>query len=219
MELPLLQNLDLGKPFKLFNLMKRRVSLSDQSRIRFKFNIRGVNLQSSDKIMQERRLVVLSNGKRQAVHRFLWLKYLWDSLSKLETILFFLMPESLKSAKISSVLRLRNEGKNLKVLRARVNKLEQLLNEKESTRNSYQGMRRMRIEIREEIRSLRPTKKFSGYVKTPSSVGSKRKSGGSINEPLFSSDFKTKESFAWYETLKAGKLQLLSGEVITDLDD
>lgn len=164
------------------------------------------------------RFVVFSSGKRRSVHKYLWHKLLWDELSKVEFLLFISMPETLSNMKMLGFLRCRLIL-NKKVLRQRVNKMEQILGEKVTSRSSYQGLKRLKIEIQMEEIKLPKVTKFSGYVKNISSIG--RNSGGPryIPEPISEEFVEERESFDWYELLSVGEFSLLSQEILLPEED
>lgn len=156
------------------------------------------------------RLLVYSQGSRAKVVQYLWLKFLWDELTKKEFELFLILPETLNSQIKVAVLRsLLIQGK--KVTRERLNKALILLGEEPHTRESYLGYKRLDVEIYDFTRSLPRVPKFSGWIKSSSAVGSKRKSRGpSFPEPLaiIENDYEDVE-FDWYSLLTVGDLVIL----------
>lgn len=131
--------------------------------------------------------LVFSSGKREAVKRYLWLKLLWNSLSKIEFELFLsLLSDS--DYKEWSYLKLSLQIPKKK-LRVRIIIAELFLGDTEiSWRKSYIGSLRIRIEIQKEIRKLPKTKKFSGYIKSLSARG-KSSNGRSGIEPDLTSPY------------------------------
>lgn len=128
--------------------------------------------------------VVLSSGKRQTLLRFLWLKLVWDELSKEEYSLFISFKEVLEDDKIVGFLRARLSVPK-KILRKRLNETEKSLGEKISTREEYQGLRRIKYEIHEVTRKLPKVRKYSGYIRTPSSASNKNSRRSSKNFDVF----------------------------------
>jgi len=155
----------------------------------------------------ESRLLVYSQGSRAKVVEFLWLKYLWDELSKEEWKLFITLPETLNSNQKFGALRASMLiGK--KKVRERLNnypfhKLGEL-----PSRIRYQGFKRLNVEIQEITRSLPKVPKFSGWIRSSSKVGSKRSRGPSYLEPLaiIENDYENNE-FDWYHYLTVGELK------------
>lgn len=158
--------------------------------------------------------VVLSSGRRQTVHRKLWLKLLYDELSFEEFSLFLSMPETLKNDKIVGFLRARLEVPKTK-LRQRLIVMESLIGDKPSLRESYLGIQRVRIDIRLERRKLRKTPKFSGYIKNNSRDKGGRLGGATTVAPVISNESEILENLFskeidWYEILTVGEITLLS---------
>jgi hypothetical protein len=124
-------------------------------------------------IDQERRskdvFLVFSSGKREAVRHHLWLKLVWDQLSKIEFELFLSLLKDSDYIYWSFLKLLTFVPK--RILRTNLNKAEKLLGLPITSRESYLGSRRISIEIQKETRSLPKTKKFSGYIKSLASRG------------------------------------------------
>jgi hypothetical protein len=158
----------------------------------------------------ESRLLVYSQGSRAKVVQYLWLKLIWDELTKQEFELFLLLPEVLNSEiKVSFMRTLLIQGK--KITRERLNRAESLLGLSVSNREQYQGYKRLDVEIYEFTRRLPRVPKFSGWVRSLSAVGSKRcQRGPSYLEPLaiIENDYED-ERFSWYEVLTVGDLVIL----------
>lgn len=155
------------------------------------------------------RLLVYSQGSRAKVVEYLWLKFLWDELTKQEFELFLILPETLNSEIKIAVLRsLLILGK--KVVRERLVHAQTLLGLTQSSRIRYQGYKRLDVEIKEFTRRLIRVPKFSGWVRSLSAVGSKRPGGPRELEPLaiIENDYEEKE-FDWYTYLTVGELEIL----------
>jgi len=154
------------------------------------------------------RLVVFSSGRRHSTFMYLWHKLVWDTLTKQEFFLFITLPEVLGSDKITGFLR------SILILpkrtiRHRLNLIERLIGEKETSQIHYQGYKRMKIEILKEQIRLPKTKKFSGYVRNIASLG-KNSRGTGIPEPVpFIYEDKV-ERTNWYYCLTVGEISLLS---------
>ena len=150
----------------------------------------------------ESRLLVYSQGSRSTVVKFLWLKYLWDELSKDEMKLFYSLNETLNSEiKVAALRAVLIFGK--KKVRKRLNKVLSFLQMETYTREQYQGMKRLDVEINEITRRLPKVPKFSGWVRSSSAIGSKRRPGGpSFLEPLAANEDDYKDlKHDWYNFL------------------
>jgi len=127
--------------------------------------------------------LVLSSGKREVVRRHLWLKLVWDQLSKPEFELFLTLLRDSDYAYWSFLKLLVFVPK--KILRKNLIEAEQKLNLPVSSRESYIGSQRINIEIQKEIRNLPKPPKFSGYIKSLAARG-KSLPGEKGIEPLSS---------------------------------
>lgn len=156
--------------------------------------------------------VVFSSGKRNSVWRSLWLKLVWDELSKEEFLLFLSMPETLKDEKVSGFLRARLSVPK-RVLRQRLIILENYFNMKESSHLSYLGYHRLKYEIQREIVKLPRVPKFSGYVRNISSIGSKSRGSGYPEPESYLSTFKEDSMIDWFEILTVGEFTLIGQSV------
>jgi len=106
--------------------------------------------------------LVLSSGKRDVVKRQLWLKLVWDQLTKVEFELFLTLLKDSDYLYWSFLKLLVFVPK--KILRKNLIKNETILGLKISTRESYIGSLRTNIEIQKEIRNLpKPPKVFRLY--------------------------------------------------------
>lgn len=158
-------------------------------------------------------LLVFSSGKREAVLEFLWLKFLHSQLTRIEFELFIATLKDSDEKKFA-VLRLLNEISK-RELRKRLISIERLIGDKESSKIRLEGYYRLSIEIRKETRRLPKVKKFSGYIKSPSSMGSKRPLVRHLDEMVVHEDFQINEyKFDWYNLLRVGHVPLLGREVI-----
>jgi hypothetical protein len=106
------------------------------------------------------RLFVYSQGSRTAVVKYLWLKYLWDELSKEEMRLFLTLPETLNSEiKVNALRAVLILGK--KRTRNRLNEILTFLQRETYNREYYQGIKNLSVDIYEEQRSMARVPKFS----------------------------------------------------------
>jgi len=154
--------------------------------------------------------IVYSQGSRLAFHKFLWYKFLWDELTKLEMEVFLIMPETLSNPMIFGALRaLLILGK--KAVRDKIVTTPFLLDKDKPTRVKYQGIKGLGIEISRETRKLPKVPKFSGWIRSSSQVGSKSRRGPSFLEPLdIIEDDYSDISFDWYNYLTVGESYLLT---------
>lgn len=157
----------------------------------------------------ESRLFVYSQGSRVKVHRFLWLKMLWNELTKLEWELFLAMPETLNSEMIYSSLRAINfQGK--RKTRNRLIQSTVIDDELRPTHDRYRGFQRLNVEISRENRSLPKVPKFSGYVKSASAIGSKSPRKSSLLDLMTINDQDYMEIvFDWFSYLTVEETSFL----------
>jgi len=127
--------------------------------------------------------LVLSSGKREVVKRHLWLKLVWDQLTKIEFELFLTLLKDSDYIYWSFLKLLVFIPKRF--LRKNLVKNEAILGLPISSRESYRGSLRVNIEIQKEIRNLPKPPKFSGYIKSLASRG-KSLPGEKGIEPLSS---------------------------------
>ena len=160
--------------------------------------------------------VVLSSGRRQAIHRFLWYKLVWDELSSEEFLLFITMSETLKNDKMVGFLRARLEIPK-RILRKRLLCIEKLLGEPETSHTKYLGMKRIRHDLFLEKRKLRKTPKFSGYIRNNSRMKGNL-GGGHTCPPVIPDEslileVLSSKGFPWYETLTVGEFTMLGQKI------
>jgi hypothetical protein len=152
------------------------------------------------------RLIVYSQGSRPKVHKYLWLKYLWNELTKEEWELFYSMSETLNNEIIYNSMRAINfQGK--RVTRHRLI-ASPLIDEKDKpTYDRYRGFMRLKVEISHETRRLPKVPKFSGYIKSASAVGSKqpRKSSFLDLMAVNEEDYNMNVVFDWFTYLTIGE--------------
>jgi hypothetical protein len=147
------------------------------------------------------RLLVYSQGSRAKVQEYLWLKYLWDELTRLEMELFLIMPETLNSEMKFATLRVALL-KPKKWIRTKLSNCPFLEEKERPLKLRYQGFKRLDVEIHRITRSLPKVPKFSGWIRSSSAVGTKRPGGPSFLEPLaiIENDY-TDYIFDWFDYL------------------
>jgi hypothetical protein len=144
----------------------------------------------------ESRFCVFSQGSRNKVFEYLWLKLLWDELSRLE-IQLVMLSELNSNLKFSILKSINSHGK----VHTR-NRLLKLFPEGTYSRERYQGFKRLDVEIYEFQRNLPKTPKFSGWIRSASAIGSKRPLGGSSYlDTLTSTEYKDEIIIDWYHLL------------------
>lgn len=169
-------------------------------------------------------LRVYSSGSRAAVLKFLWLKFLWNELTKDEYLLFMsCLSDSSEDQRKWAFLNVLNSRISKKRLRKRLIQIETILGIKPSTRERYLGMKRIRIDIQQEHRKLPKVPKFSGYVRSISSIGrgSTISSSFRLEDAVDPTAFYIEEKIDWVNLLSVGSLTLFSnaGEVSLDLPE
>jgi hypothetical protein len=200
-------------------LLSKRFNLSvvpSKPRFSGRFFTHAVRINADHEKGEEEVLIVYSKGSRLALVKYLWLKFLWDQLTKEEFLLFISMNETLQNEKKFNYLKIINEIPK-KEARKRLLNLETRLGEEVSKRESYQGIKYLGIEIYIQIRRLPKPTKFSGYVKTPSAVGTKSRGGSSFLETTTDQNEILKsliEPINWYRLLAIGPDNLLFEDLI-----
>jgi len=170
-------------------------------------------------------LRVYSSGSRAAVLKFLWLKFLWNELTRVEYQLFIsCLNESSEDKRKWAFLKVLNSDISKKKLRNRVIQLEILYGLKPSTRERYLGMKRIRIDVQQEQRKLPKVPKFSGYVRNISSIGrgGKKNSSSFLDDAVEPTAFYIEKEVDWVNLLSVGSITLFSnaGEVsLTNPDE
>jgi len=179
-------------------------------KFRGRFKSFSVSISTNREQGTDSRLLVYSQGSRAVVLRYLWIKYLWDELSKDEMKLFLSMSEVINSDIIYGALRATLKiGKDL--LRQRLQNCPFLPQDLPYTIRQYHGYKRIDVEIHEFTRSLPKVPKYSGYVRSSSRVGSKSSRGASFLDPLdINEDDYADNKFDWYIYLTVDDRFLLS---------
>jgi hypothetical protein len=131
-------------------------------------------------------------------------RFLFDAPGVLEDNLFI------------SLLKARELGVNQKVLSQRLNLLQRMLGLQEWSLNlyyTYNGV--VAYEIMEVRSTIRKVKKYSGYVRNSSSVGSKRNSGTNKPEPEIFEWTALTEEIDYFQFLTVGRFSsgFLSEEI------
>jgi len=132
-----------------------------------KFFTFRIDLYSNYELGTKEVFLVFSQGSREATLRKLWLKLVWDSLTtnELSLLISSLTSQDYKKWAFLKALTLVPK----KIARKRLLENEAKLEEKLSSRLSYQGILSVSIEIQQITRKLPDPKKFRGYTKSNSS--------------------------------------------------
>jgi hypothetical protein len=128
---------------------------------------------------------------------------LWDQLSSEEFLLFLLSLKENDDMKFAFLKA--NILINRKILRERLIVIQSSLEVEPDSRIKYTGYKRMRIEIQRITRRLPKPKKFSGYVRNISQIGTKSRKTRRI-ETIANKEFIMKDEFNWYLAFTVGNL-------------
>ena len=161
----------------------------------------SVSLNTNRENGLENRLLVYSQGSRAKVAKKLWYKFLWDELTRDEFELFITMPETLNNPLIFGALRATNKvGK--KLVRNRIIECPILTDQERPTRDRYQGIKALNVEIIRITRSLPKVPKFKGWIRSLSQRGKSGRPSPSFLEPPTIIDNDYEETiFDWYSYL------------------
>lgn len=152
--------------------------------------------------------LVFSSGKREATLRHLWLKFVWNNLSKDEFLVFILTLKDGDDKKWSFIKAAQKIPRSL--LRKRLIAMETYLKERTSNKESYLGSRRIRIEIQRGIRKLPDVPKYSGYVRSIASIGKNKPRGLDLTiEELMEDGIMYEERIDWYTFFTVGEFSPL----------
>lgn len=136
---------------------------------------------------------------------YLQLKTFLGYSSQLEVRLCYDAPGVLNDHLFLDALRARQTGVELNTLLQRMQYLQQLLERPVWSKNLYHTYDKCFVyEIEEIRRSIRKVKKYSGYVRNSSAVGSKRSSNSPKPEPeIF--EWTTNEELDYFQFLSVGE--------------
>lgn len=166
---------------------------------------------------EERFWTVFSQGKRSVLVRYLWGKLLWDELNKLESTIFWHLSEITNDPIIYLSLAALNNGVNKKLLRKRLE--NNPFNLKFVSRQQYLSIKsQVNFFFKEETVTLRPTTKFSGWVKQHNDKGSlgpeREENFSTFLDPI--SDVKFEIILKY---LTVGEIDFLQGDVVVRPED
>jgi hypothetical protein len=105
--------------------------------------------------------------------------------------------------------------------RKRLLALEALVDpENISSYKRYLGYKRISVDIQRITRRLPKVRKFSGYVKSASAIGSKHSGGSGIPEPLATFVYESEENKVdWFHLLSVGDISMFSGHCVLHPDE
>jgi hypothetical protein len=156
------------------------------------------------------KLLVYSQGSRAKVLKHLWLKYLYDELTKDEMKLFLACSETLRSEiKVAALRAVLIFGK--KEVRRRLEQCPFLPLGEQISRTSYQGSKGLDVEISTITRNLTRVPKFSGWIRSSSSKDRKRihkRSGDTEPLAIIENDYED-IVFDWYHYLSSSEFSIL----------
>lgn len=156
-----------------------------------------------------------SQGSRTSVARYLWLKFLWNELTEVEMRLFLTLPETLNSEiKVATLRSILIKGKT--EVRWRLTQCPFLETDEQISLESFQGFKRLDVEIYDLTRSLPKVPKFSGWIRSSSAKGSKRSLPKSSFDEVQDDDRDDyfDVQFDWYHYLTVEDFQPIPGRLM-----
>lgn len=170
-----------------------------------KFKTFSVALNTNRETGSEERLLVYSKGSRASTSEFLWLKWLWGTLSKAEYELFIALPETIKEDMKYDALR-ASITIPMRQIRKRLIQYPYHPLGKAPTYSRFLGLRKaIIVETNKYQRTLPKVPKFSGWIKSSSQLGSKRPRGSGLPEPIHTQEENDASiKFDWYFYLTVG---------------
>lgn len=155
---------------------------------------------------------VRTNFRLQTFTKYLKMRHFYEGLPVNQQRLLFDAPGVLRDDLFLALLRAKNEDVPLNILEARMQSMQRLLGQSPWTMNllsTFDGV--LSYEISEILKPIRKGKKYSGYVRNSSSVGSKRGFGKAKPEPE-TFEWNTESTIDFFTYFSVGQLSLASGE-------
>ena len=155
---------------------------------------------------------VRTNFRLQTFLEYLKLKHFYEGLPVNMQRLLFDAPGVIEDDLFLALLRAKISGVPMDVLETRLQSMQRLLGQSPWEMNllrTFSGV--LSYEISEILKPIRKGKKYSGYVRNSSSVGSKRGFGKSKPEPE-TFEWNTESTIDYFAYLSVGQLSLASGE-------
>lgn len=154
--------------------------------------------------------LVFSSGKREATLKYLWHKLVWDELTRNEFSLFILTLKDKDEKKWAFLKALNSMSK--RSLRKRLTDVETLIGDTVTSQKSYQGLKRMHIELYQRTKKLPKAPKYTGYVRSIASLGKGSPRSSSILEAIVEIPYESEEKIDWYYLLTVEKLSFFREE-------
>lgn len=184
-------------------------------RFKGKFFTFEILISTNQEIGRKEVFLVFSQGSREATLKMLWYKLLWDNLSQEELSLFILSLTDKDYKKWAFLKAITLIPKRL--ARKRLLETEAKLQDKISSRSSYQGLKSVCIEIQQMTRKLPRPKKISGYVKSNSSKDKGFLGGGRVELPtpsISETDITNEDQYKIWVSLLTCLSQIPSSESV-----
>lgn len=163
--------------------------------------------------------IVRTNFRMYTFIQYIKMKAFFDEITPLEARMLYDAPGVLSDCLFISALRAKHSDVQVNILLRRLAQVQLWLQSKPWTPNLYYTYNNsVTYELIEARQSIRKGKKYSGYVRNPSSVGSK-KAKKPINIIPESFEGNSYEEFDWYEFLTIGKISGVSLEVFFPEED
>lgn len=156
---------------------------------------------------------VRTNFRLQTFIVFLKMKHFYEGLPTSWQRLLYDAPGVLRDDQFLALLQAKNSGVPMDVLEARLQRLQRLLGQPTWGMNllkTYNGV--LSYEISETLKPIRKGKKYSGYVRNSSAVGSKRGFGGTKPEPE-TFEWTTEYTIDYYLFFTVGQLSSAFGDL------
>lgn len=156
---------------------------------------------------------VRTNFRLQTFIKYLKMKHFYKGLTVNEQRLLFDAPGVLRDDQFLALLQAKNSGVPLDVLETRLQKLQRLQAQSPwgmNLLNTLDGV--LSYEISEILKPIRKGKKYSGYVRNSSAVGSKRGFGGTKPEPE-TFEWTTEYTIDYYLFFSVGQLSSAFGDL------
>lgn len=160
---------------------------------------------------------VISSGRRSTLFHFLFLKWLYDELTKQELKYILDLPEFFTSSgkELFACMKMLANGFSKSEIRTRLNGLRKLLGLKPHTAEKYRSMKQIKYFLIEVEFREPPAEKYSGWVRHQNDQGSLRLSLIVLDSEINSSYLEEDENL--YEVLSVGKVFLLGQEITLSL--
>jgi len=108
---------------------------------------------------------IISSGRLTAIRKFLFLKWLWDELSREEFSLFIDIPGVLSDPRTFACLKARADGLPKEIIRRRLLTAEKLLGLKLSSRSSWEGIKRLHVSFFKIETTAPRVQKYTGWAR------------------------------------------------------